>query len=135
MNDETLLKTIQNSLMIAGHEMGPVGDHWPALNAISKGVEEEFEEADRDAAVVGELEFHFADLLREMEEIAKEASPPERKKIMKQIQDLWSEYYAVFEPRHPSMKPDVEDLELEGMNMFPHTKAAINILTMLGGKI
>jgi hypothetical protein len=135
MNDETLLKTVQNSLMIAGHEMGPVGDHWPAINAIHKGVEEEFEEADRDQAVVAEMEFHFADLIRQLEEAAKLATPAERPKVMKEIQELWSEYYAVFEPVHPGMKPDIEDLELEGMKTFPHLKSAINVLKMMGGSI
>ncbi len=131
MDDDTLLKTLKNGVMIAGHEMGPVGDHWPAIQAISKGLDKEFEEHSCDQAVVGEIEFHLAHMLRELEDIATLCEPKEKKEIQKIADDLWQKYYAIFEPIDPKCAPDPDDL-LEGTDKGKHLKAALKILKDMG---
>src|SRR5262245_37553194 len=126
MDDETLLKTMKNGLMIAGHEMGPVGDHWPALNAISAGLEDEFEEMERDRAVIGEMEFHFAEIIREVEEIAGKLSPEGKAILLEAAKELWDDYYAALEPIAPSNEPDADDIIEDGR--CKNMKAATHIL-------
>jgi hypothetical protein len=135
MDDETLLRTVKNGLVIAGHEMGPVGDHWPAIHAISKGLDQEFFKKQTDEAVLGELEFHYADILHEYEEIANSAPPQDKKIIMEFVKQKWEEYYAVLEPIDPKFQPKAEDLMPEGENLFINMTAAAQILRSMGGKL
>lgn len=131
MDDEALLKTLKNGVMIAGHEMGPVGDHWPAINVINKGLDKEFENFYRDEAVLGEMEFHFANALREMEELAQLCSGNDRKEILKAADELWQRYYAIFEPVDLKYAPDPNDI-LEGTGKGKFVKAAVKILKDMG---
>jgi hypothetical protein len=131
MDDDTLLRTLKNGVMIAGHEMGPVGDHWPAIHAISKGLDEEFDELHKDEAVLGEYELHLANALREMEDIAEQSPPREKKELQKMADDLWQRYYAIFEPIDSRHAPDPDDL-LEGTGKGKFLKAAAKILKDMG---
>lgn len=135
MDDETLLRTLKNGVMIAGHEMGPVGDHWPAIHAISKGLDEEFFQAETDEAVLGELEFHLADTLQRLEEVAQNASPSDRRIIMNYVKNKWDEYYAVFEPIDKKFQPHVDDIVIEGVNEFKNLRAALQIVKGMGGRV
>ncbi|MDX1922007.1 MAG: hypothetical protein SFW65_02615 [Alphaproteobacteria bacterium] len=132
MDDETLLQTLKNGLMIAGHEMGPVGDHWPAIHAISKGMEKEFTQKQTDEAVLGELEFHFADILHRLEEKAKQATPEGRKIILEFVKEKWEEYYSIFEPIDAKHMPKSDDLVVEGVNEYSNVSAAFHIINNLG---
>ncbi|HVY13282.1 MAG TPA: hypothetical protein VHB73_06945 [Alphaproteobacteria bacterium] len=133
MNDETLLKAMKNGLMVAGHEMGPVGDHWPAIHALSNGLDKEFEQADRNEAVVGELEFHLAEAFREIEDIAHECGPQEKAQILAMLNEMWERYYAILEPVDAKSKPSLEDFAGDSAE-FRNMKAAIQILNGLGGR-
>jgi flagellar biosynthesis/type III secretory pathway protein FliH len=134
MDDTTLLRTMKNGLMIAGHEMGPVGDHWPAIQAVSKGLEEEFEHHHRNQAVLGELEFHLAEIFHEAEEIAAEANPEDKAQIMAFVKEMWERYYAILEPVDAKMEPDIADLVADETKAFPKMKAAVRIIENLGGR-
>lgn len=134
MDDETLLQSLKNGVMIAGHEMGPVGDHWPAIHAINKGLDEEFFQMDTDKAVLGELEFHLADTFHKIEEVAKNASPEDRRILMQYVKQKWDEYYAIFEPVDAKFEPNVDDLVIEGVNEYKNLRAAIQVVKGLGGK-
>lgn len=135
MDDETLLRTLKNGVMIAGHEMGPVGDHWPAIHAITKGLEEEFFQIETDEAVLGELEFHLANTFHKIEEIAKDAPAEDRRILMQYLKQKWDEYYAIFEPIDAKFEPHIDDLVVEGVNEFKNLRAAIQVLKGLGGKL
>jgi hypothetical protein len=134
MDDETLLRTAKNGLMLAGHEMGPVGDHWPAIHAITKGMDKEFETYQRDQAVIGEMEFHFADILRDMEEVAATAPPEERKAMHACINEIWSRYYAILEPVDAKFQPKLDDMLEEGSKEAINLRAATQIIKGLGGR-
>lgn len=134
MNDDTLLQTVKNSLMIAGHEMGPVGDHWPAIHTVVKGVEKEFDAMHRNEAVVGELEFHIADALRQVEEAAAAASPEMKPQIEAFAREMWERYYAIFEPVEKKFRPSPEDLLGEDLSPIKHMRAAMNIIEGMGGR-
>lgn len=135
MEDRTLLQTVQNGLMIAGHEMGSSGDHWPAIHAIASGLEEEFAAMHRNEAVVGELEFHIADLLRQMEETAKQAPTAEQPALHQFLQEAWSRYYAVLEPVAAAHEPHAEDLVEDDDPRFIHMQAAAQIISNLSGRV
>lgn len=132
MDDETLLKTLKNGVMIAGHEMGPVGDHWPAIHAISKGLDEEFETLHRNEAVLGELEFHMATAFRLFEEAAEHATPEVKKEIISTMKAMWDNYYAVFEPVDAKFQPDTDDLIPEGDSRKRYIKVAAKIMKDMG---
>ena len=135
MDDETLLKTMKNGLMIAGHEMGPVGDHWPALHAIRDGLDVEFETKRRSEAVVGELEFNIADAIRQLEDASADFSVAEQERAKKFIKDMWEEYYAVFEPVAPSAEPSIEHLLTDAqMQQMKYVNAASHIINQMGGR-
>lgn len=137
MDDETLLKTLKNGLMIAGHEMGPVGDHWPAIHAITKGLDKEFRQKQTDEAVFGELEFHYAEILRGYEEAAKskDIEPEARKIIADFVKQKWEEYYAIVEPIDAKYTPKTEDIVIEGLSEFSNMAAAAQIVKSIGGKL
>ncbi len=132
MDDETLLKTLKNGVMIAGHEMGPVGDHWPAIHAITKGLDTEFETMKRNEAVIGELEFHMASAFRLFEEAAEHCGPEEKKEIMATMKTMWDNYYAIFEPLDSKFQPDADDLLPEGSDRKRYIKAAAKIMKDMG---
>ena len=136
MQDETLLRTVQNGLVIAGHEMGAVGDYWPALNAISKGVENEFEVMRRNEAVNGELEIHLANAIREYEDLAATLKGEDKRILTDYVKELWARYYAIYEPLAPSLQKSVSAALVEShTEMFPHMRAALGVIKSLGGKI
>jgi hypothetical protein len=135
MDDEALLKTMKNGLMIAGHEMGPVGDHWPALHAINGGLDQEFETMRRNEAVVGELEFNIADAIRQLEDASADFSPAMQERAKKFVKDMWEEYYAVFEPVTAANEPSIEQLLSESqMQQMRNTNAAAHIISRMGGR-
>lgn len=136
MNDETLLRTVKNSLMIAGHEMGPVGDHWPAIHAVSKGVDEEFDRLHKNEAVIGEMEFHIASALRDVEEMAAGCSDPEGRRQMEELaKQMWDEYYALLEPISEKFRPSVQDV-LESENPASRNmRSALKIIRDMGGNV
>jgi hypothetical protein len=134
MNDETLLKTVKNSLMIAGHEMGPVGDHWPAVNAVIRGVDKEFVQYERDQAVLGELEFHIASAIRQVEEAAEKVSEDKKKEMLSFAENMWQRYYAIFEPVDSAHEPSPEDLLGDDVSCIKNIRAAQNIIRGLGGR-
>lgn len=132
MDDVTLLKTLKNGVVIAGHEMGPVGDHWPAIHAISKGLDEEFESLHRNEAVLGELEFHMATAFRLFEEAAEHCTPEVKKEIMTTMKTMWDNYYAIFEPIDSKFQPDADDLIPEGDTRKRYIKIAAKIMKDMG---
>jgi hypothetical protein len=134
MKDETLLNTVKNSLMIAGHEMGPVGDHWPAIRTIIKGVDKEFETMQRNEAVAGELEFHIADALRQVEEAAEQATGERKAQIEAFARDMWSRYYAIFEPVERKNRATPEELLGDDLSPIKNMRAASNIIGGMGGR-
>ena len=134
MNDEAFLRTLKNGVMIAGHEMGPVGDHWPAIHAINKGLEDEFFQMQTDDAVLGELEFYLADGLRKMEEFAQTCPAADRKIIMEFAKQKWEEFYAIFEPIDEKCKQKPDDILADDPAEFKHSKAALQIVKNMGGR-
>ncbi len=135
MDDETLLRTLKNGVMIAGHEMGPVGEHWPAIHAISNGLDKEFFKMQTYEAVVGELEFRYASILNQYEEVAEKSSPEDKKIIMEFVKQKWDEYYAILEPIDKKHTPKAEDLIIEGVSDYSNMAAAAQILRNMGGKL
>lgn len=131
MDDETLIRTIENGLMVAGHEMGPVGDHWPALHAIAAGVKREYEEYRREQAVIGEMEFHFANALRDLEDTLVDCNPEQKKILGKFIKESWDDYYAALEPVAPTMMPKADDLMDADDKRIYNMRAAIGIIKNL----
>jgi DNA-binding protein H-NS len=135
MEDETLLRTMKNGLMIAGHEMGPVGDHWPAINAVMQGAEQEFENIRRDEAVLGELEFHIANAIHDLEDAIPTFSPEEQEAARKFVREQWEKYYAIFESVAPACEPSPDDLlSDEQKASFKALNAAAHIISKIGGR-
>jgi hypothetical protein len=135
MDDEALLKTMKNGLMLAGHEMGPVGDHWPALHAIRDGLDGEFETLHRNEAVIGELEFHIADAIRQLEDASADFSPEEQTRAKNFVKDMWEQYYSIFEPIAQTCEPRIEDmLTDEQLLQMKHTNSTAYIISRLGGR-
>jgi hypothetical protein len=134
MNDETLLRTVKNGLMIAGHEMGPVGDHWPAIQAIIRGCEEDLYTIQANEAVVGELEFHIADALRKIEEVLPEVAPENRKYVSQFVKQMWEEYYAIMEPVDAKLEPKINEAFDENDESFPSLRAAAHVIRTMGGR-
>ena len=59
MRDAAVLNMARNALLVAGHEMGSGGDHWPVIKAAVHGLARAYEAMKIEEAVTQQLRIHM----------------------------------------------------------------------------
>ena len=98
ITEAQMVHLVRNTLIVAGHEMGHAGDHWPLINATIQDLMRDYERLQIERNVDAEMKIHLANWLDNVaHEIEK--SPREQQAEMKQgLQELRDLYNAYFEP-------------------------------------
>ncbi|MBI1272588.1 MAG: hypothetical protein GC131_00680 [Alphaproteobacteria bacterium] len=115
MKQDRLLQLARNALMVAGHEMGKEGDHWPVIKATIAGITKDYEELQIERAVSAELEEHMGDIVCEYEEmLASCDNPALRAELEPVVREMRDVYEANFAPVDHSKIGSPEDKDAPG---------------------
>lgn len=100
MTDAQKVGLVRNALLVAGHEMGETGDHWPVikdtLDKIAKGWEQVCIEDNVDA----QLKIHLYEQLEIMERGLDACSPEVRADVeptLKELREIYDAYFCSVE--------------------------------------
>lgn len=103
-----MVNLARNALLVAGHEMGTEGDHWPVIKATIHGIMKDWEELQIERNVSEELKEHLGAILKDLE-AATEKCPEflldDYKKILADMREI---YEAQFTPVDASKLPAPE---------------------------
>lgn len=58
---------VRNALLVAGHEMGDEGDHWPVIKSTIKEIDKDYEDLQIERSVHAEMKKHLYKQLEKME--------------------------------------------------------------------
>lgn len=123
---ETDMKNlIRNALMVAGHEMGDEGDHWPVVKNTITDVMRDWEELEIERAIHAELKHQMTRYLDDMMEVLKTCKPSVQKEAAPYIRELRDIYDAAFS------NPEEEILDLAEEEKPMHIKRAEAMIDML----
>jgi hypothetical protein len=127
MTEEQAVNLLRNSLLVAGHEMGAAGDHWPVIKATVHDLMKDQENYRIEQNVMAEARHQYEGAIRELEalcETSPEAAKVEIRAAVKELRELCA---ATFEPvDNKNVYLNIEDLP-------PHLKTAKAIIDTLGG--
>jgi hypothetical protein len=89
---------VRNALLVAGHEMGDEGDHWPVINSTIHSIMKDWEQIQVERNVFTEIKKHFQTMMRELEVLCNESPDEVKPKIRAAIVKLLEIYKASFSP-------------------------------------
>ena len=76
MPEEQMVHLVRNALLVAGHEMGKDGDHWPVVKSTIHSLMKDWEDLKVERNVHAELKKHVYAQLDEMEVGIVRMQPP-----------------------------------------------------------
>lgn len=126
VGEETLIRLARNGLLVAGHEMGPGGDHEPLIKATIHSLMAAWEQRKLNEAVQAEMKQHLYVHLAAMERRAAKVSPQEQAQALPLLRELRAIYDAHFAPVDPAHL-EVPDLD----SLPPWVRRAEHILETL----
>ncbi len=118
VSEEQMVHLVRNSLLVAGHEMGAEGDHWPVIKSTIHSVMKDWEDLKIERAVHEELKIQLTALLAEMDRhlmTCPDAIKPAVAEKLKELHELHDAYFA---------SVDESDLRLSDEQMPMHVKRA-----------
>ncbi len=121
--EEVYVRVAKNALLIAGHEMGRDGDHWPAIKAAIYGITREFEALTVEEDVSAELETHLQELINRYATVMENAPVALQKELRPIIDEMQEVYNARFEPVAPRLLLAAEPA-IHSKNFIPWRTAA-----------
>ena len=125
MSGEQMVHLVRNALLVAGHEMGDEGDHWPVVKATIHSLMKDWEDLKVERNVDAELQKHLYAQLKEMEAGLDECTPEMRAQLAPKIAELRDVCDAYFS--------DIADdaLILDDERQPPHIKRMETIISTL----
>ena len=128
LTEAQMVNMVRNTLLVAGHEMGESGDHWPVVKSTIQSVMKDYENLQINRNVDAELKVHLATWLNNLEtEIAK-CPAHERAEMELGLKELREVYSAYFEDAK------VETIHLEEEDIPVHIKRLEQIVSVLEGE-
>lgn len=127
MTEEQMAHLVRNALLVAGHEMGEEGDHWPVIKSTIQSIMQDFEALQTELNVHAEMKTHLYAQLEKMEKELASCSPEERAIAEPKLRELRAVYDAYF--------AEVKDMDLYlGDDKPLHVKRAEAIIKTLEAK-
>jgi cobalamin biosynthesis Co2+ chelatase CbiK len=96
MTEAQMVNLVRNSLVVAGHEMGEDGDHWPVIKATVHSIMKDWENLQIERNVLSEFKTQYEHIMKELREIRAEAPDAAKKEIDSMLVDLQQIYDASF---------------------------------------
>ncbi len=91
LSEAEMVNLVRNALLVAGHEMGAEGDHWPVIKSTVYSVMREWEDIQAERNAFVELKKYVDDVIQEMES-AKADCPdellPELTELTNELRDV-----------------------------------------------
>ncbi|MER2519422.1 MAG: hypothetical protein ABTQ34_01900 [Bdellovibrionales bacterium] len=124
-HEARMLNLMRNALIVAGHEMGETGDHWPIIKATIYQIANDYEQVKISRNVDEEMKIHLYHELGEMERHLPECADDLRPKVAAELEKLREIFDAYFAPYDESKIPINED------ELPPHILRAREIISTL----
>jgi len=97
MTESDMKNLVRNALMVAGHEMGEAGDHWPVIKNTIKDVMRDWEQLEIERTVHAEMKRHLYEQLVVMQEILESCKLEVKADVAPRLAELRDVYDAFFE--------------------------------------
>jgi hypothetical protein len=128
MTEAQMVGLVRNALVVAGHEMGEDGDHWPVINATVDSIMNDWEEAKIQRDVDAELKTHLYRQLEIMENDLPNCDAELRAELAPRLKDLRELYDSYFSPLDAAAAEPIREDEMPA-----YIKRAETIIATLGG--
>jgi DNA-binding transcriptional regulator GbsR (MarR family) len=125
LTEEEAVNLTRNALLVAGHELGENGDHWPVVKDTIYQIARDWEELKIERAVDAEMKIHLYAELDAAEKKLKDLDPAIRTRVAPKLRELREIYDAYFETAY------VDELVLEDIPTPAHLQRAEAILETL----
>ncbi len=96
LNEGQMVNLVRNALLVAGHEMGDDGDHWPVIKSTIHQIMQDWETVKTERAVDAELKIQLYTQLEIMENELPNCTPAARAEVAPQLKELREIYDAYF---------------------------------------
>ncbi len=133
MTEAQMKQLARNSLMVAGHEMGEEGDHWPVIKSTITEIMHDWEKLENERAVQAEMRKHLYAQLKEMEAKLPTCSAEERKiaaPILAELREIYDAFFESVQQEELYLAEDT-DLIFEDIEKPLHIRRAEAILETL----
>lgn len=135
MRDAAVLNLARNALLVAGHEMGDGGDHWPVIKAAVHGLARAYDAMKIEEEVTAQLRVHMRAALDEYEGLlasySSDLDPSQRAELEKFVADMRDIYSARFDaPANDNPMEELMRLATGTDGMLPFERAAAIIRTL-----
>lgn len=135
VREAAVLNLARNALLVAGHEMGGDGDHWPVIKAAVHGLARAYEAMKIEEEVTNQLRIHMRAALDEYEQLlathAGDLDPDQREELQRFVGDMRDIYSARFdEPANDNPIDELMQLATGTEGMLPFERAAAIIRTL-----
>ena len=97
MSEDRMVDLVRNALLVAGHEMGEEGDHWPVVKSTIHSIMKDWEDLKIERNVSAELRAYLDHIIGNAENnlhLCPDHQRSEAEKIVKEMRDI---YHACFE--------------------------------------
>ena len=97
LQEGRMVQLVRNALLVAGHEMGEDGDHWPVIKSTIHQIMKDFETVKAERAADAEMKIHLYEQLAIMERGLPECAPDvqaDMKPRLKQLREVYDAYFA-----------------------------------------
>lgn len=125
--EERAAALARNALLVAGSEMGPVGDHWPVINATIHAIAKDLEDLKIERNVDDVLKDTLYEQLAIMESELPHCTPEARAILTPKLKELREVYDAHFTPADD----DLYMADIEGDDVPDHIRRTHAILSTL----
>ncbi|MDX2028518.1 MAG: hypothetical protein SFW62_07775 [Alphaproteobacteria bacterium] len=124
MTEAQMVHLVRNALLVAGHEMGEEGDHWPVIKSTIESIMQDFGDLQTELNVHAEMKIHLYAQLEKMEKELVNCSAEVRADAEPKLRELRAVYDAYF--------AEVRDMDLYlGDDKPLHVKRAEAIIKTL----
>lgn len=125
MSEDQMVDIVRNALLVAGHEMGSEGDHWPVINDTVLKIMKDLEGAKIEQNVFQEVKKNYEIMLQQMIALRDRSTEEEKGELEATITELRALYRACFD------EVQNEFVHLDESHYPDHIKRADAILETL----
>jgi predicted exporter len=113
LSEGQAVNLVRNALLVAGHEMGEDGDHWPVIKSTIHQMMQDYEQLKIERNVDDELKVHLGEQLAIMESRVKECPVEiraQQMRLLREMREVYEAYFAsIDEDQIVVMEDDVPD--------------------------
>ena len=96
LNEGRNINLVRNALLVAGHEMGEDGDHWPVIKSSIHQMMRDWEELQIERNVQAQLKINIEDTIKELRSIHQDSPDSFKPEIESAIKELTELHDAAF---------------------------------------